>query len=228
VAHGRQSVALGWRAFEEQLEKAKDDVDEANAEQRSLPSLVVGERLQCASSRVLDRRTQPPKAFTDATLIQAMCNIARFVSNPQARKILQDTDGIGTPATRAAIIETLFERGYVERRKKQIRSTPVGRALIAALPAVVTAPDLTAVWESGMQRISTRHLKLDQFLGGVTAQLRELVERGKAAGALPLPVDTAPPRGGRSRTGRSRKGPRRPTGASVTMRVSSRARGDAP
>jgi DNA topoisomerase III len=214
VARGRQSVALGWRAIEERLETTEDDADEA-AEQRSLPPVVVGERLQCASSRVLDKRTQPPKAFTDATLIQAMCNIARFVSNPQARKILQDTDGIGTPATRAVIIETLFERGYVERRKKQIRSTTVGRALIAALPAVATAPDLTAVWESGMQRITTRQLQLDQFLGGVTAQLRELVQRGKAGGALPLPIVPPVPGKGLSRSAnqRSGRGSRRLKGA---------------
>jgi DNA topoisomerase-3 len=117
-----------------------------------------------------------------------MCNVAKYVSDAKAKKILQDTDGIGTPATRAAIIEKLFERGFVERRKKQIRSTPVGRALIAALPVVATTPDQTAIWESAMRRINDGQLDLGRFLGAVTAQLTELVTQGKAQGALPLPA----------------------------------------
>src|SRR5690606_17950619 len=88
---------------------------------------------------------------------------------------------------RAAIVETLFERRYVERRGKTIRSTNLGRALIEALPAVATTPDMTAVWESAMRRINDRQLDLTRFLAAVTGQLRELVARGKAQGPLMLP-----------------------------------------
>src|SRR5690606_465479 len=156
-----------------------------------LPPLQVGDRVTCPSVRVLDRRTQPPKAFTDASLIQAMCGISKFVADPKARRILQDTDGIGTPATRGAIVETLFERRYVERRGKTIRSTNLGRALVDALPTVATTPDMTAVWEGAMRRINDRQLDLSRFLAAVAGQLGELVARGKAQGPLTLP-ETSP------------------------------------
>jgi DNA topoisomerase len=75
----------------------------------------------------------------------AMVGVAKFVRDPATAKILSDADGIGTSATRPAIIETLFERGFAVRRKKTIVSTPTGRALIDSLPAVATTPDMTAV-----------------------------------------------------------------------------------
>lgn len=108
-----------------------------------------------------------------------MCTIARHVSSPNLKKILNDTDGIGTPATRAAIIETLFERGYVERVKKTIRSTTTGRTLIAALPELATIPDLTAIWEAAIRAIQDGHQHTDNFLNRVSEQLTTLVADGK-------------------------------------------------
>lgn len=188
VARGRQMLALGWRVLAKKDQAEKDDGDDHDDnENASLPPLIEGQELHCSTTKVVEKRTKPPKAFTDASLIAAMCNVAKFVSDPKARKILQDTDGIGTPATRAAIIETLFERRFVERTKKQIRSTPIGRALIDALPSVATTPDMTAVWESALRRIHDGELPLDRFLAVVTQQLGELVLQGKAQGALRLP-----------------------------------------
>jgi DNA topoisomerase-3 len=166
---------------------------------------------------VVEKSTKPPKAFTDATLIRAMCNVAKFVADPKARQILRDTDGIGTPATRAAIIETLFARGYVLRQKKQIRSTAVGRALIDALPVVATTPDQTAVWEAALRRVHDQQLELERFLGAVSGQLGELVARGQAAGPLTVPVATSrAPTRARPRVNaqeRTRKRARRPRSA---------------
>jgi DNA topoisomerase III len=208
VARGRQELAPGWKVLEvSSTEVADEDADSGAGR---LPPLQVGDRVTCPSVSVLDRRTQSPKAFTDASLIQAMCGIGKFVADPKARKILQDTDGIGTPATRAAIVETLFERRYVERRGKTIRSTNLGRALIDALPTVATTPDMTAVWESAMRRINDRQLDLARFLGAVTAQLAELVIRGKGQGPLVLPQTAhAAARAARPRRGsaRRRRGP---------------------
>ena len=113
-----------------------------------------------------------------------MCNVAKFVSHPSIKKILTEADGIGTPATRAAIVETLFERDYVVRVKKTIVSTPTGRALIQSLPEVATTPDMTAVWEAGMRAITEGQQPLDAFLGRVHAQLAQLVEQGKALGRI--------------------------------------------
>jgi DNA topoisomerase-3 len=113
-----------------------------------------------------------------------MCSIAKVVHNPQIKKILSDADGIGTPATRAAIIETLFTRAYIRREKKAIVSTPTGRALIDSLPEVATTPDMTAVWEAAMRSITEGQQSLDAFLARVTAQLRQLVDQGRALGHI--------------------------------------------
>jgi DNA topoisomerase-3 len=211
VARSRQILALGWKALEQKEEPAEAKEGEGE-DSPELPALRRGQPLLCASAAVVEKRTEPPKPFTDASLIQAMCNIAKYVTDDHARRILQETDGIGTPATRAAILETLLGRRFVERKKKHIRSTAVGRALIDALPAVTTTPDLTAMWETGLRRIQDGHLELDRFLAVVARQLGELVRRGKAQGPLPLPPpSTASARlsGSRGRASKKSRAPRR-------------------
>jgi DNA topoisomerase-3 len=228
MARGRRTVGRGWRELQPRGSEPDDAEEEreATADDVVVPPLAVGESLVCAGARVLEKRTQPPKPFTDASLIQAMIQVAKYVTDPQARQILVGTDGIGTPATRAEIIERLFKRGYVERRKKQIRSTPVGRALIEALPAVATRPDMTAVWESGLARVQDRQLSLERFIADVQRELGELVEWGKAAGPLVLPEALRNGTGARNRGGayrRHSKAPRRSRSASGATRRGARA-----
>src|SRR5262249_13784306 len=138
------------------------------------------------------------------------CNIARYVKDPNIKKILTETDGIGTPATRAAIIETLFVRGYVARQKKTIVSTATGRTLMQTLPETATTPDRTAQWESEMRKISEGEGLLDAFLGPVRAELEELVEQGKRLGQLQIgeahPCPKAPGCEGRMRRIKGSKG----------------------
>ncbi len=195
VAKARRTKASGWKLL--QSAGTGDASDDAPKPPRSgdFPAIEVGTTLPVTSASADERKTQPPKPFTDASLITAMCAIARYVANPDLKKILHDKDGIGTPATRAAIIETLFERGYVERAKKTIRSTPTGRALIKALPEVATQPDMTAVWEAAMQAIQDGRKSLDEFLGRVSDELTELVSKGKALGKLQVAASrsAAPP-----------------------------------
>jgi DNA topoisomerase III len=227
MARGRRTVGRGWRELQprgSEPDEAAPEEREAAADDIVVPPLAVGESLVCAGARVLEKRTQPPKPFTDASLIQAMIQVAKYVTDPQARQILVGTDGIGTPATRAEIIERLFKRGYVERRKKQIRSTPVGRALIAALPAVATRPDMTAVWESHLARVQDRQLSLERFIAAVQGQLGELVERGKAAGPLVLPKLLRTGARSGAASPRPRKGARqRRSAPGVTRRGAARA-----
>lgn len=228
VARGRQVLALGWKALAKEGQSDTDDAEKAEGENDEesarLPALTLGERLPCSAAAVVEKRTKPPKPFTDAALIQAMRSVGKFVSDPKARRILQDTDGIGTPATRAAIIETLFERGFVERKKKQVRSTAIGRALIDALPDVATTPDMTAVWESALRRIQDGELDLGRFLSVVTEQLGELVRRGKGEGPLTMPdAKTSPPRAARGRRPR-RSSPTASGGRAASARGSARVR----
>jgi DNA topoisomerase-3 len=134
--------------------------------------------------------TQAPKSFTDATLLAAMTGIARYVQDPEIRKTLRETDGLGTEATRAGIIDLLFRRRFLVRQGKSIKGTPTGRALILALPATATTPDMTALWEQSLGQIAERHASYQQFMGPLTDQLNALIEgarqdSGASFSALP-------------------------------------------
>lgn len=196
LTKGREVVALGWQALRQAPRQEVAESVDGDRENSVLPALERGQIVSCVSARVAEKQTRPPSAFTDASLIQAMCNVAKYVTDPRARQILQDADGIGTPATRAAILELLLERKYLKREKKALRSTPVGRALIDALPGVATTPDMTALWETGMQAIQAGSLELEHFLGAVTAQLQKLVALGKAQEAPSVAPRRACPRQG--------------------------------
>jgi DNA topoisomerase-3 len=147
---------------------------------QQLPPLIKGQSLHCFKGECLQKQTQPPKAFTDATLLAAMTGISRFVKDPELRKILKDSDGIGTEATRAGIIELLFKRSFLTRQGKQIRATDAGRGLINSLPAVTTQPDLTARWELILNAIVDRQAKYGDFMGQLIPSLHQLVEQSFA------------------------------------------------
>jgi DNA topoisomerase III len=210
-ASGRQTLADGWRRVVAPLRdaEARCDCDVEDAESgQSLPMLDDGERVTCADVAISEKQTRPPKRFTDATLIEAMTGISRYVADPKIKQLLRETDGIGTPATQADIIATLFERRFIEKRGRQIVSTPIGRALVSILPDVATRPDMTALWEAAMRRIADGQLPLKAFLETVTAQLRQLVERGRSLGSLTVPGARACTAPGCTGFLRRRQGPR--------------------
>lgn len=190
-ASGRQAVVEGWRQLVSPIQSEHDldddsDGDDAKGAQ-SLPLLRDGDRVTCIEANVSQKQTKPPRRFTDATLIAAMTGISRFVDDPKIKQLLGETDGIGTPATQADIIETLFDRRFIEKQGRRIVSTPIGRALIGILPEVATRPDMTALWEAAMRRIADSQLSLTVFLETVTRQLRELIDRGRTLGTLKIP-----------------------------------------
>jgi DNA topoisomerase-3 len=190
AATGGQILAAGWKALAADVaddDGASDDSPARESGIAPLPRLAPGDPLTAIEVTIGDKQTQPPKAFTDASLMAAMCGVGKFVTNPNIKKILTETDGIGTPATRAAIIETLFERGFAARIKKTIVPTETGRALVAALPEVATTPDMTAVWEAAMRAITEGHQSLDAFLSRICAQLGALVTQGRALGQISVP-----------------------------------------
>jgi DNA topoisomerase-3 len=198
-ARGRQTVKLGWKALdaepvlEDGPHEAEGEKDRERESVAPLPRLTPGATVTVDTAAVLDRRTSPPKAFNDASLIAAMCGVAKFVRSTEAKKILTDADGLGTPATRAAILETLVERGYVERVKKNIVSTETGRALVRNLPEVATTPDMTATWEAALRAIAEGTQSLDAFVARVEAQLEQLVAEGRAVGRVAIPAGCPAP-----------------------------------
>ncbi|MEC7377870.1 MAG: DNA topoisomerase III [Pseudomonadota bacterium] len=162
----------GWKSLELKLREGRSEPEKA-----PLPRLEKGEPVFCENSHVSERKTQPPQHFTDATLLSAMTNIARFVSDAELRKTLRETDGLGTEATRAAIIETLFKRDYLYRDSRHIRATDKGKALIGALPESVSKPDRTAMWEATLETIRRGEGDPRQFLDTLKQEIRELMDR---------------------------------------------------
>ena len=200
TAAGRETIAEGWRVLVPNLE-ADEDRKKPEDEQAAgaLPLLREREQIACTEVTIAERHTVPPKPFTEASLIQAMTGIARYVQDPKIRQLLRETDGIGTPATQAAIIQTLFDRAFIERRRRHVAATPIGRALIEILPEVATRPDMTALWEAAMRRIADGQMPLSQFLAGVLEQLRKLILSGRTKGALVIPSYRQPKSTGRGR-----------------------------
>jgi len=219
VAKGRQPISQGWRRlYDSPTEREHIDAKDVDAPppdddvdpHSPIPPLQSGQGVRLAKTRTIEKKTKPPRRFTSASLVQAMTGIARYVSDPKIKALLRETDGIGTPATQANIIQTLFDRHYIEEQKRQIVSTPTARALIRALPDVATQPDMTALWEATLRKVQDRQAPLEGFLNAVQTKLAELVARAKSGGPLNLPgAETRPCRAPgctgvlRKRTGRT-------------------------
>ncbi|MCG9696400.1 DNA topoisomerase III [Shewanella sp. Isolate11] len=166
----KQDKYLGWK----QLFPASSNKEDESAQQK-LPHLIKDQLLHSGQASLIEKKTQPPKAFTDATLLSAMTGIGRYVTDPEIRKILKETDGLGTEATRAGIIELLFKRGYLQRQGKAIISTQVGQGLINSLPQSATTPDMTALWESHLNAICRKETKYQSFMMPLIDSLTQLI-----------------------------------------------------
>ncbi|AVT49090.1 DNA topoisomerase III [Shewanella baltica] len=173
--HG--SKASGNKSMEESAGKDDEENDEFIGQ---LPPLKLGQALHCTRGELLEKNTQPPKAFTDATLLGAMTGISRYVTDPEIRKILKETDGLGTEATRAGIIELLFKRGFLQRLGKSIVSTDVGKGLINSLPASATTPDMTALWEASLNGICHKETSYQAFMQPLLGTLSTLIQNAGA------------------------------------------------
>ncbi|WP_404340920.1 DNA topoisomerase III [Pseudoalteromonas mariniglutinosa] len=169
-ANAKQDVSLGFK----QLMGKTELNDEQN-----LPALKKGQVLHCNKGEVINKITSPPAHFTDATLLSAMTGISRYVNDPEIKKILKDTDGLGTEATRAGILELLFKRRFLQRQGKSILATDTGKALISALPKGLASPDLTAKWEASLSRIADQQMSYQQFLTPLLTELSQFVEHAQ-------------------------------------------------
>lgn len=180
IARATQMLDAGWKVLFG-TKTLQTDQAEADLENNGLLTKLVkkGEAVQCIDAELISKETQPPKPFNDATLLSAMTGIARFVKDPEIKKILRETDGLGTEATRAGIIELLFKRQFLTRQGKSIRATPVGRKLILSLPDIMSIPDMTAHWERQLDEISKKAFSYQQFMGELNHSLLDLVEKLK-------------------------------------------------
>jgi DNA topoisomerase III len=177
-----------------------------DATQAILPALVEGQPLD-GSFATVARQTRPPPRYTEATLLSAMESAGKVIDDEALREAMKDC-GLGTPATRAAIIETLLRRAYIVRDKQQLVPTAIGIGLIAALPvASLASPELTGAWEARLARIARGQDTRAAFMADITRYVADLVDAIRTADPPPPPPAGAPAQA-RPR-GRFGRGPRR-------------------
>ncbi|HHR5883737.1 TPA: DNA topoisomerase III [Providencia alcalifaciens] len=172
-AKARFLAEAGWRVVLGSKER------DAENDGMPLPIVKKGDDLLCEKGEVVERQTQPPRPFTDATLLSAMTGIARFVQDKALKKVLRETDGLGTEATRAGIIDLLFKRQFLFKKGRYIHASPAGRALIHVLPDMATLPDMTAHWESRLTQISEKQTRYDDFMQPLSQTLINLIQQAR-------------------------------------------------
>ena len=186
TASGRQVQNEGWKAVEKDMGDKNEDKEDSEDTAR-LPSVSEGESGDCHDVQLQEKKTKAPARFTEASLLKAMNEVYRYVSAPEIKKVLKETDGIGTAATQAGILKELIESGQLEKKGKQLVSTTAARSLIKALPEEITLPDMTAIWEMRFRKIKEGETSIDE----VTAQIEKTI-RETIAEAKPISVEETP------------------------------------
>ena len=170
---GKEVWKNGWKEFEDFFKNSyKTAEDKSDAEEeKKLPELREGMMIAVEQTKVSEHFTQPPKHYTEDSLLSAMERAgAEDMGDEVERK------GLGTPATRADIIEKLVKDGFVKREKKQMIPTEDGMRLITILPDVVKSPKLTADWENELTLVSKGEVAAEQFMSGIEAMVTDLVK----------------------------------------------------
>ena len=150
-ARGRHVLEAGWTAVSSDNDDSGIQEDE---QEQALPPVEKGDTIHCRDVRTLKKKTSPPSRFTEGTLIEAMANVHRFVTDAAAKSVLKENEGIGTEATRAGVIETLKQRNFLITDKKALVSTKLGQDIIDLTPAALKDPVTTASWESKLEAIA--------------------------------------------------------------------------
>lgn len=182
----KRDLNLGWKRL---FPSSKQDAPSAE-----FPNLQQGQMLFCERSEVKEKMTEAPSHFTDATLLAAMTGISRFVTDKEIKKILKETDGLGTEATRAGIIELLVKRNFIQRHGKTIKATDVGKALVKSLPDKTVSPDMTALWEYKLNAISEKQGRYSDFMAELNDSIEQLLQQatGQNFSALKQAAVNAP------------------------------------
>ena len=170
-ATGKQILEQGWRVVftKEQQDEAKE-----NDEEKTLPAFSKGESGPHYPS-LNEKWTQPPRPYTEATLLRAMETAGKLVENDELRDAMKE-NGIGRPSTRAAIIETLFKRRYIRKEKKNLIATPTGVELIQLIhEELLKSAELTGIWEKKLREIEKRSYDAATFINELKQMVTEIV-----------------------------------------------------
>ena len=176
TARGKTVLAAGWKDLERRFmatlkKKADTEDNEDNAPVSDVPPFTEGQTFEHPKAKVTEHDTTPPKPHNEASLLSAMERAGNEETDPDAER-----KGLGTPATRAAVIEKLVKGGFIERKGKQLLPTKDGINLVCVLPETLTSPKLTAEWENNLAQIAKGKADPEGFMQGIEEMARELVK----------------------------------------------------
>lgn len=202
---GKEILSPGWRAVYAKDELAQTSEDgKPSDEEKTLPAFVKGES-GSHKPTLTEKMTQPPKHYTEASLLRAMETAGKFVDDEELRAAMKE-NGIGRPSSRAGIIETLFKRHYIRRERKNLVATPTGIQLIDTIhEKLLTSCELTGIWEKKLRDIEHREYSPQLFIDGLKEQVTKIVQdvlhdnsnRQIASGELEsAPKPSGPKKGG--------------------------------
>ena len=158
----QETIEHGWKALYEEKPEEK------------IPDIKKGDRVKVTSTEVYEKETSPPSPYNEGSLLSAMENAGKFVDDEELKEELKES-GIGTPATRAQIIERLIEVGYVYKSKKSLHPTDKGKSLIEMVPEPIKSPETTAKWEKALSKIE-KGSPSDKFMKSINNYVHFLVE----------------------------------------------------
>lgn len=180
---GQSIKSAGWKALYDSSLADDDDDSEPDLAAQRLPALSQGAAAAVKEVRVCAGKTSPPARYTEATLLTAMENPASQVEDGRLRDALKTAGGLGTPATRADIIEKLFNSFYIERRGREIFPTSKGRQLIGIVPPDLKSAELTAKWEQQLSLIAEGKANDRKFIEEMRGYASSLVQAVKSSTA---------------------------------------------
>lgn len=174
TAKGKIVKLKGWRNVYAGIGSLDDEGDSEDPEQ-ALPNINKGEKLSINAVKLANSKTKPPARYTEATLLSAMEHPGKTIEDLKLRETMNATSGLGTPATRAEIIEKLCSSFYMERKGKEIIPTSKGIQLIGLVPTELRSAELTAKWEQQLSEISKGRVNRETFITGIRSYATKLV-----------------------------------------------------
>lgn len=192
---GKQILEMGWRAIYAS-DKKKNDAEHHDAEEKEIPLFELGEK-GVHEPHIHHGKTTPPKHYTEATLLRAMETAGRQIEDEELRESLKN-NGIGRPSTRANIIETLYKRKYIEKKRKNIIATPTGISLIDTIDdELLKSPELTGEWEYKLRKIERGEYDAQVFKNELIEMVKDLTQKvinskGKSVEILPEKTQKTP------------------------------------
>ena len=185
ISKGKTIKQAGWTALYEGQENSdskpktkRGKKNQTDDEDQILPDLSKGDIVKIKEAKAVDKKTKPPSPYTEATLLSAMEHAGRFVENEELKEKLKDS-GLGTPATRAGIIERLISVGYMKRAGKSLVPTDKGKKLMSIIPPELRSPETTGKWEKGLESIYKGNMQPERFMQSIIKFVNFLVKESE-------------------------------------------------